>query len=327
MKSARPPQTKIWLALLATITALSLAAAGPAYTLEQAVLVSTYAIAGLGLVLIHGQCGQITLGHGALMALGAYSQSIAVRAGLDAALALVLATTIAAAGGALVSLAARRLGGIYFAISTLALAMLTEELLRRADTLTNGASGLIVPAFAIGGYQADSVLARLAISLAALLLCWRICQRYIDSSTGRAWRAVREDETAAAFCGIDVAAEKMRVFLLGGATAGLAGALYAHWIGFVSPGQFGLALSFELFILVLIGGSKTPPAALWGALTLVCLPQLIELLPRYVPVLPTSAGLQKIIFGLLIILLVLYRSRAPAPTQTAVTKENDAKAK
>lgn len=300
-------------ALLLAASAALAAFLGADYALGQLALVATFAIAGLGVVLIVGQAGQISLGQGALLALGAYTQGLLVRHGVPAALSLPLAIAVAAAGGWLASLPAHRLGGLYFAMSTLAFALIVEEVLVRWRTLTGGAAGLGVPALVIGPFTADSAAAQALVSTLALALAWWACQRWVDSRLGRAWRAVRADEDAAAACGIDRVRVKRAAFILGGGLSGLAGALYAHWIGFLSPEQFGLLLSFELLMLAFIGGVRHLAGALWGALVIVAIPQSIAVLRDLLPAdLANTAGLELLLFGVVLVAVVRWRPQGLA---------------
>lgn len=293
-----------WLAVLL----LALAWLGTDYALGKATLVATYAIAGLGVVVVVGQAGQIALGQAALVALGAYAQALLVARGVPAPLALPAAVAAGAIGGALASLPARRLGGLYFGMSTLAFALIVEEALARWESLTYGAAGLAVGAFAFAGWRADSTLAQAAVSVAALALALLACARLLASRHGRAWRAVRDDELAAAACGIDTDAAKMQAFVVGGALSGLAGGLYAHWIGFISPEQFGLVFSFELLMLAFIGGARRIAGAAWGALVIVAIPPLISLLRDRLPGdWARASGLELLLFGAVIVAVVLLR--------------------
>ncbi|WP_454454884.1 branched-chain amino acid ABC transporter permease [Thauera phenylacetica] len=293
-----------WLAVLL----LALAWLGTDYALGKATLVATYAIAGLGVVVVVGQAGQIALGQAALVALGAYAQALLVARGVPAPLALPAAVAVGAIGGALASLPARRLGGLYFGMSTLAFALIVEEALARWESLTHGAAGLAVGAFAFAGWRADSTLAQAAVSVAALALALLACARLLASRHGRAWRAVRDDELAAAACGIDTDTAKMQAFVVGGALSGLAGGLYAHWIGFISPEQFGLVFSFELLMLAFIGGARRIAGAAWGALVIVAIPPLISLLRDRLPGdWARASGLELLLFGAVIVAVVLLR--------------------
>ncbi len=301
------PGFAAWAVIMA-LAALAVWVLGVDYALAQAAFVATWAIAGLGVVLVVGQCGQVSLGQGALLGLGAYAQAVFALRGVPAQLSLPLAIALGAGGGWLASLPARRLGGLYFAMSTLAFALVVEEALVRWESLTRGAAGLAVPPLALGGWVAETPLAQALVACVALALAWLACRRWAASRLGRAWRAVREDEIAAAAAGIDVARAKTLAFVLGGGLSGLGGALYAHWIGFVSPEQFGLMLSFELLMLAFIGGARHLSGALWGALVVVALPQGVSLaVERLPPGLAGAAGIEMALFGAVLVILVLLR--------------------
>ena len=286
---------------------------GGEYAVAQAAFVFTYAIAGLGVVLIVGQCGQIPLGQGALLALGAYGETLLARWDVPVLMSMPAAVLLGAIGGWVASLPARRLGGLYFGMSTLAFALIVEEGLGRWESVTHGAAGAAVPALALAGFVADSPPAQAAVSVAVFGLAVFACRRWVGSRLGRAWRAVREDEIAAAASGIDVAAAKTRAFVLGGGLSGLAGALYAHWIGFVSPEQFGLMLSFELLMLAFIGGVRRLSGALWGALVIVAIPQAIALARGVLPSqFAAAAGLETLLFGAVIVAVILWRPQGLA---------------
>jgi len=119
---------------------------------------------------------------------------------------------------------------------------------------------------------------------------------------------VREDEVAADACGIEPARAKLLAFVVGGALSGLAGALYAHWIGFISPEQFGLMFSFELLMLAFIGGAQYLAGAAWGALVIVAIPQAIAVLRDALPgEVARAAGMEAVLFGAVIVVVVLLR--------------------
>ncbi len=312
--AAAPPQRGRAVTLLRRlgpwllVLVLGVVALGADYALGKVSLVATYAIAGLGVVIVVGQAGQIALGQGALVALGAYAQAVLVGHGVPAVLALPLAAAVAAGGGALASLPARRLGGLYFGMSTLAFALIVEEGLSRWESVTHGAAGMTVAGFSVLGWQADSTIEQALVSLFVLGLALLAGGRLLASRHGRAWRAVRDDEIAAAACGMAPAAAKMQAFVVGGALSGLAGGLYAHWIGFISPEQFGLVFSFELLMLAFIGGARRLAGAVWGALVIVVIPQAIALLRDLLPGdWARAAGLELVLFGAVIVAVVLLR--------------------
>lgn len=298
---------------VAAVAATALGVFGVQQMLGQLAFVATYAIAGLGVILIVGQSGQISLGQGALLAVGAYVQTYLCLRGWPALLALPLALALGGAGGWFASLPARRLGGLYFGMSTLAFALIVEEVLVRWESVTRGSAGLAVPAFGAGGWTAGSPERQALVSLVALAVAFWCCRRLLASRIGRAWRAVRDDEVAAAACGIDPAEAKTRAFVAGGALSGLAGALYAHWIGFVSPEQFGLQLSFELLILAFVGGVRSLAGALWGAIVIVAIPQLLSPVRDILPAgLANAAGFDAIALGAVIVAVILFRPQGIA---------------
>jgi len=307
---------RCWLSrMLAATVMLSLAlwCFGSEYALGQLVFIFTYALAALGVVLIVGQCGQISLTHGALLGLGAYAQTLLMLQGWPAVAALVAAMSVGMLGGWLASLPARRLSGLHFALGTLAFGLLVEEALIRWEKVTRGAAGLAVPPLHIGGWQVDAPAEQLAVSAAVFIVALYCCWRWCRCGTGRRWRAVRDDEAAAQGCGIDSARVKGQAFIAGGALAGVAGGLYAHWIGFVSPEQFGTLLSFELLMLAFIGGVDRLAGALWGALIVVAIPQFIAVARDLLPAgFGNPAGFERLAFGAVIVAVVLWRPQGIA---------------
>lgn len=295
------------------LAALAWAAYGADFMLGQSALIATYAIAGLGVVVVVGQTGMIALGQAALVGLGAYVETLLALRGVSVLLSLPAAVLAGALGGWLASLPARRLDGLHFGISTLAFALIVEEALVRAQPWTQGSAGLAVPVLSLGAWRADAVAAQAAISLAALLLALLFCARLLHSRIGRAWRALREDEVAAAACGIEAGGARTLAFACGGALSGLAGALYAHWIGFITPEQFGLMFSFELLMLAFIGGTRRLAGAFWGAVVIIAIPPAIALLRAWLAGEHLApGGVELMAFGLVIVAVVLLRPQGIA---------------
>ena len=283
---------------------------GSEYILTQIGLVATYAIAGLGLYVITGLTGQLTLGHGAFIALGAYTATLLQIQGTPFILSALAAIIVSALGGFLASLPAQRLTGLQFGMSTLAFALITEEILTRWVSLTHGAAGLSVPLPGISITGIHPLLLQTLIALLALFVSFLLCQRYTHGSYGRAWRALRTDETAAQSCAINPIHARLHAFTLGSGLAGLAGALYAHQIGFISPEQFGLRLSFELLILIYVGGTHHPIGAIWGALIFIAIPQGFAILRDTFPIpFLHSASIEPLFLGILIVTIVSLRCK------------------
>lgn len=244
------------------------------YRVGQFTLVVIYAVALLGLNLLLGYGGQISLGHGAFFAIGAYAAAITIdRTGLPALAALPLAALASGLAGALVGLPALRIRGIYLALVTLSVALVVPQLVKRFDELTGGAQGMQVaqpaaPAWL--GLEDDQFLHLLCLAVALPLFA--LAANLVRGGVGRALLAVRENELAAVAMGVDVARYKTAAFALGAAYAGVGGALFTFVNGFVAPESFTLALSFGFLAAVVVGGLGTIAGAVFGALFLEFVP-------------------------------------------------------
>jgi branched-chain amino acid transport system permease protein len=266
---------------IALVCAVSLVAVlvpfmfGP-YRVGQFTLVLIYAVAALGLNLLVGYNGQISLGHGAFFALGAYTAALLIeKADVPYLATLPAAGGLCFAAGYLFGVPALRLRGLYLALVTLGLAIATPQLIKRFDDLTEGTQGLTVEqpvAPAWTGLADDQFLYLLSLAVAAImfLAAWNLMRGPI----GRSVKAVRDGEIAASTIGVDLAATKTRVFALSAAYAGVGGALYVLALGFVAPEAFTLTLSFAFLAAIVVGGLATISGALLGAL-------FIEFVPVY----------------------------------------------
>jgi branched-chain amino acid transport system permease protein len=246
---------------------------GP-FRVSQFTLALVYAVAVLGLNLLVGYSGQISLGHGAFFALGAYTCAILLdRTGIHYLLTIPAAAIVCFAAGLALGLPALRLKGLYLALVTLAIAIATPVLLRRFDGLTGGSQGLAVEQPAAPGWSGladDQFLYFLAL-VVALPLFW-FAAGLVRRDVGRALIALRDDETAAKTMGVNLATYKTRAFGLSAAFAGVAGALFVFNNGFVAPESFTLVVSFSFLAAVVVGGLATIAGALFGALFIVFVP-------------------------------------------------------
>ncbi len=234
-----------------------------------------FAIAILGLNVLTGFSGQISLGHGAFVAIGAFTTAIGVHTlGMPYVATLPLAALICAALGYAIGLAAGRLEGIYLGLATFALGVATPDILKKQTDLTGGVKGLrLPPVVSPFGFLSDEqffyflclVVAVVGFVLAANVLGFR---------TGRAWRALRDGELAAAAFGVDVGYYKTLAFSISAAYAGIAGALYGLATGFVSTDAFPVQVSIGLLVGAVVGGIGTISGAVIGGL-------LTEFLPIY----------------------------------------------
>jgi branched-chain amino acid transport system permease protein len=246
---------------------------GP-FRVSQFTLALIYAVAVLGLNLLVGYSGQISLGHGAFFALGAYTGAILLdRTSVPHLLTVPAAALVCFAAGLALGLPALRLRGLYLALVTLAIAIATPVLIKRFDSLTGGSQGIAVDqpqAPAWSGLADDQFLYFLALLVAAPLF-W-LAAGMVRRDVGRALIAMRDDETAAKTMGVNLATFKTRAFGLSAAYAGVAGALFVFSNGFVAPESFTLVVSFSFLAAVVVGGLATVTGALFGALFIVFVP-------------------------------------------------------
>jgi branched-chain amino acid transport system permease protein len=244
----------------------------------QLAAVGLFAIAAAGLTILVGLNGQLSLGHGALMAVGAYTTSLVLKhnPGLPPPVVMLASVGMAALAAAVVGAAAARLRGPYLAGATLALAVGLPGVTIRFSSVFGGDQGLSVPPlsapdFLGADFPAERWLAY--VSLAAALVTFVLLANLKRSRFGRDFRAVRDDEVAATLAGIKVARNQVTAFVLSGACAGLAGSLFAYWTGLTAPAGLGLPLSLQVLAAVVIGGLGSLAGAVWGALAVVFLPQ------------------------------------------------------
>ena len=264
--------------LAALVVFGALSAAVPAYQDLQIAMVGAYVCAVAGLTVLTGVNGQISLGHGALMAVGAYGTGLLLTdAEWPLPVALAAGTLITAALGALVGVAAARLQGPYLAGATLALAVGLPALAdyRHLSGVLGGENGLVVnvapPPAALGDtFPLERWQAWISLLCAVIVL---VLLAFLDRSRiGRSWRAVRDDEISAALSGIHVARLRVLAFVVSAACAGLGGGLLGVISSLAAPGAFPLALSLSLLTAAVLGGLGRLPGAVYGSVILVLLP-------------------------------------------------------
>jgi branched-chain amino acid transport system permease protein len=277
------------------------------YWLAQLTFVLIYSIVGLGLMLLAGFTGLFSLGHAAFLGVGAYTQAVLTNAGVPFVFALVAAALLAAAVGMVVGLPALRVRGIYLGIATLAFGFIVEEVFARWEHITGGNAGMQVKSPDIFGLKAESGESFYYLCLVIAVIATLAILNLLRSPTGRAFVAIRDSEISAQSMGIHLARYKTLSFAISAALAGVGGALYAHKIKFLSPEQFDILQSIDLLLMVVVGGLGSVHGAFLGAIFLITAPQLIslskDLLP---PAIGQAAGLQGTVYGLVLILFVLF---------------------
>lgn len=291
---------------LALFVCLALAFLTP-FRLNQLTLVASYCIALIGLNIVVGLAGQISLAHGAFFAIGAYGTAILVtKVGMPFPIALLGAGIVALLTGVGCGLPAMRLKGHYLAVATLAFSVAVPPIANRWTSLTGGSSGLdmgsiVVPAWAPIG--PDAYLFLWAVGLTALALM--AANRVARSPFGASLLAVRENEVAAIAMGTNIAVAKVSAFAMSAGLAGIAGGIFAQGVGFVAPENFGPVLSLLFLAGLVIGGTGSFYGTIIGALFLRFIPDYAADIDRYL------AG---ILFGIAIILCLRFMPEGPLAT-------------
>lgn len=253
------------------------------YYLTVLIVAGFHTIVTMGLNLLMGYAGQVSLGHAAFYGIAAYTTGILtarfhwpVAAGIAAGIALVL---VVAAGIAVPTL---RLRGHYLAMGTLGFGIIVYIVLNEATDLTGGPSGLTgIPKLTVAGFPVATDLGFYYVVWGVALLLFLLAQNLVRSRLGRALRAIHTSETAAAVLGVDTQRYKIGVFILSAVYAAVAGTLYAHYVTFISPGSFGFHASIQFVTMVVLGGMGSLWGAVAGAVFLTGLPEVLRAIEDY----------------------------------------------
>jgi branched-chain amino acid transport system permease protein len=276
----------------------------PPFRTYQLATVGAYLCVTSGLTVLTGLNGQLSLGHGALMATGAYTLALSVNAGWPLTLAFAAAIVVTTVVGAVVGLAAARLRGPYLAGLTLAVAVVVPAITSTFDGTFNSDQGLSValepPPASVTVEQWQAWL-----SWGAAIVTLVLLQLLIGGTFGRELRAVRDDETAARLAGVSVARTQVLAFVVSAACAGLGGALFAVLAQSVSPGAFPLSLSLFLVMAIVIGGLGSLAGATWGAVLLVALPALAHTVTEGIDAQRLEGNLPLALFGITLVVVML----------------------
>ncbi|WP_432534402.1 branched-chain amino acid ABC transporter permease [Kineococcus arenarius] len=321
---------------LLLLVALALPLVLSNFWLQTGLFVMAMAIGAVGLTLLVGVAGQLSLGHAAFAAIGAYVYAWSTGepgatvsgAGLPPLIGLALAVVLSAVVGAAFSPVAGRLRGIYLGLATLGLVFVVRHLLLNLDGWTGGFAGRSIEPFAVAGFsfsgESPDYLAVAGVEFEGLhrlwylflgltvLACW-LAGNLRSSRTGRAWANIRDSETAAAAMGVAVAPAKASVFVVSSAYAGLAGAMLAMAYGRIAPDVFSLTVSIDFLVMIVLGGMGSVAGAVVGALFVTALPLVLTQYSSALPFLaePGTGGLDpstaaRIVYGLAIIAVLLF---------------------
>lgn len=285
------------------------------FLLKVFTFVGLNALVMVGMALLFGHAGQVSLGHAGFIGIGAYTCAyLTTRMDVPWALAFVIAGLLAAAGGLLLAVPSLRLKGHYLAMATLGFGELMTLLFVEAEPVTGGVNGLGgIPFPTVGALEIREPAALYWLVWATVGVSALVAANMVRLRPGRAMRALHGSELGAQASGVDIVGIKVRTFVLSAALAGLSGALYASVVGFISPSVFTVAASVTLLAMVIIGGS----GSLAGPLVAAALLTLLQYLDALIPGLPraTAQTLQQYqadIYGLAIVLVVLFAPKGIA---------------
>jgi branched-chain amino acid transport system permease protein len=271
----------------------------PSFLVFDLIFVAAYAIAILGLIILTGMNGQISLGHGAFMALGGYVVTVlAHSAGWPYWAGVPLAAVACGAFGLLFGLVALRLAGVYLALATFALAVATPSFLKHYKSITGGFGGLsLQPVTVPAGIPLDAQRWLYYVTWAVAALAFFASALIVRGKFGRALRALRDNPVAAVSFGINPYVYKTLAFGWSAVLAGVAGAFYAIPTAYVSPDTFSFALSITLLIGAVLGGIWTFWGALIGGLVVEFLPLLAQ---------QVNAAAPSVVYGVALILVMMF---------------------
>ena len=279
---------------------------GNNYQIFILTLIGLYTMLTVGLSLVMGYAGQVSLGHATFFGVGAYATALlSARFGLPPLLALVAAIAITALVGFLIGVPIFRLRGHYLAMVTLGLNVIFNLILKNEAEITGGPSGFTeIPPLSVGSFVFDTDLKLYYLVWAGALGVLWASLNIVNSRVGRALRAIHTSEVAAESLGVDANAYKLRVFALAAGFAGLAGGLYAQTIHFISPSSFDILVSVELVTMVAIGGFASIWGSIFGAAAVVFIGQFIR--DRLSELIGASGEQEIIIFGLVLVAIMVF---------------------
>ncbi len=322
-ETARPGLTdRSTLARLAPFAALAAAvllvpnvlfrpsAGGGNYILTVLIYVGINTILAVGLNLLMGYAGQVSLGHAAFYGIGAYTSAIlTTRTGISPWIAIAVGVAITCVVAYLLGAQALRLHGPYLAMATLGFGVIVSIVLLQWEPMTGGTSGIYgIPSLQIGKltFGNDVSVFYLVWGLATIVLA--LSANIVHSRIGRAFRAVHGSEVAASSLGVDTSRYKVQVFVLSAALASVAGSLYAHYVTFISPEPFGFKFSVELMVMVVVGGMASVWGAIFGAAAITILGELLRELGNVSigSMGATLADLDVVFFGLILMVIMIY---------------------
>jgi branched-chain amino acid transport system permease protein len=268
------------------------------YYLTILILGCLHAMNAVGLCLLVGHAGQISLGHAGFYGLGAYASAyLSTTVGLSVGLSMLSGIALTVVVSVLVGLPSLKLKGHYLAMATLGFGIILSILFSETVDITGGPSGFVgIPRLSLFGWELskDVTLYR-AVAVILCLIVW-LAFNLLHSRVGRALRALHTSERAAEAMGVDIARYKLLVFVFSAAFSGIAGVLYAHYLTFIAPSSFGFMFSVELIVMVVLGGMVSVPGAIVGAFFVTVLPEFLR----------AFENIEILLFGAILVLCMMF---------------------
>ncbi len=283
-------------------------------------IIGIYSIAAVGLNLLIGYTGQISLGHGAFFGVGAYTAAIlATKVGVPFVLSVPAAGIITAAVGIVFGLPSARLKHLYLLIATLAGQIIIEYVLVQWESLTEGANGISITEASLFGIDLGNDRTFYYVIFVCFVVMTWIAVNLIRSRFGRAFIAIRDNDRAAEGMGIPIFPYKLLSFAISSFYAGFAGALFAYFMISITPEPFNLWLSIEFIAMIIIGGLGSIPGSVLGTVFIVSLNEVLSIITQYLMNVGGSAGmaitiapLREFVFGLAIVLFIIFEPKGLA---------------
>lgn len=303
---------KFWMAVF-LVGLVLLGLYGDSYFIYLVNLSCIAAVAALGLNILTGFTGQISLGHAAFLCIGAYTAAnLGDRLNAPFWVVLPASGVTAAIAGALVGIPCLRLKGLYLAMATMAFGVMVEYVVITWEGLTEGVRGMSMPTLSIAGYEFDTDAKMYFFLLVVAGLMLAAAKNITRTKIGRAFVAIRDRDVAAEAIGVNLTYYKVLAFAISSFFAGVAGALYSYTLGYIHPEHFTLLLSIQYIAMIIIGGMGSVVGSVFGAVFIVVIPEFIKMfaqgMARVIPALEGRYDEEWNIaaFGLLIILFLIF---------------------
>lgn len=288
------------------------------YLLGVANLIGITLIAAVGLNILLGYCGQLSIGHAGFIAVGAYTAAILTNTfELPFLVGLICAGLMAGLVGLIFGIPSLKVKGFYLGIATIAAQFIIIWFINHLS-ITGGFTGIAVPYASIGGFVFDTEASQFYLIMTIAVICVFFAKNLARTRIGRAFVAIRDNDLAAEVMGINLFYYKLLAFFIGCFLAGIAGSLLAHWIGFMNAEQFSIAESILYIGMVIIGGMGTALGPILGVIFVRLLQQgmmfVAPMLESAFPALPAgfASGIAPMLFGVVIILFLILEPRGLA---------------